>query len=86
MRPFYPSISDVAKQWILLGLKAGDRARLCPHLEAVIYQHRTMPDVWKEKTPRGSWAIVCGDCKAAARQQHLTLDEQISIIRAELSV
>ena len=59
-------------------MKAGDRARLCPHLEAMIYQNQAIPDVWKERTPRGSWAFVCTDCFNAARQQHISLDEQIS--------
>ena len=54
---------DIAREWILLGVKAGDRARLCPHLQAVIHQNQPMPDIWKERTAEGSWLIVCGNCR-----------------------
>ena len=64
-------------------MKPGDRARMCPHLEAVIRQNQPMPHVWNEQTDRGSWAFVCQECSDAARALRISLDEQISRAKTE---
>ena len=67
-------------------MNPGDRARLCPHLEAIIRQNQPMPDVWNERTERGTWAFVCEDCFDRARVLRISLDDQISRVKKNLGI